>query len=89
MEFHAGWKSMKNIDMHSQASVSKCLRLAKLLTSISKKKLYIAANAEMSLAQGALAPPEFGSSVTPIPTRESRLCPMHTTLLLAPLDWKS
>ena len=51
--------------------------------------VYIAANAEMSLAQGALAPPEFGSSVTLIPTRESRLCPMHTTLLLAPLDWKS
>ena len=26
-------------------------------------------------ARGALAPPEFGSSVNPIPTRGGRLCP--------------
>ena len=26
---------------------------------------------------GALAPPEFGSSVNPIPTRGGRLCPPH------------
>ena len=65
------------------------LKAGKAANVYFKKKLYIAANAEMSLAQGALAPPEFGSSVTPIPTRESRLCPMHTTLLQAPLDWKS
>ena len=28
-------------------------------------------------AGGALAPPEFGSSVNPIPTRGGRLCPPH------------
>ena len=28
-------------------------------------------------ARGALAPPEFGSSVNPIPTRGGRLCPPH------------
>ena len=28
-------------------------------------------------AGGALAPPEFGNSVHPIPTREGRLCPTH------------
>ena len=28
-------------------------------------------------AEGALAPPEFGSSVNPIPTGGGRLCPPH------------
>ena len=28
-------------------------------------------------AEGALAPPEFGSSVNPIPTEGGRLCPPH------------
>ena len=28
-------------------------------------------------AEGALAPPEFGKSVNPIPTRGGRLCPPH------------
>jgi hypothetical protein len=28
-------------------------------------------------AGGALAPPEFGSYVNPIPTRGGRLCPPH------------
>ena len=28
-------------------------------------------------AGGALAPPEFGSSVNPMPTRGGRLCPSH------------
>ena len=28
-------------------------------------------------AGGALAPPEFGSSVNPIPTRRGRVCPPH------------
>ena len=28
-------------------------------------------------AGGALAPPEFGSSVNPIPTRGGTLCPSH------------
>ena len=28
-------------------------------------------------AGDALAPPEYGSSVNPIPTRDGRLCPPH------------
>ena len=28
-------------------------------------------------AEGALAPPEFGSSVNPIPTEGGKLCPPH------------
>ena len=28
-------------------------------------------------AEGTLAPPEFGRSVNPIPTRGGRLCPPH------------
>jgi len=28
-------------------------------------------------AGGTLAPPEFGSSINPIPTRGGRLCPPH------------
>ena len=45
-------------------------------------------NWRLAGAGGALVPPEFRSSVDPIPTRGGRLCPPHY-LLLAPLDLKT
>ena len=38
-------------------------------------------------AEGTLAPPEFGSSVNPIPIRGGQIMP--TTLLVAPPDSKT
>mgnify|MGYP007048352179 CR=1 FL=1 len=53
-----------------------CLEMFQIDTSIKSKDNLIRAVVSGG-AGGALATPEFGSSVNPIPTRGDRLCPPH------------